>query len=118
VDPPFPAGHWIPDMVRIAGGEPVAARPGARSERSSWPEFTAARPDVVLVSPCGYHLDGAIEQAAAVVGQLPGTPVWAVDGDGLVVRPGPRLVDGVEMIAAILHPDAVPAVPGRAVRVA
>jgi iron complex transport system substrate-binding protein len=63
------------------------------------------------VTPCGFHLDGAAEQARAVVPHFPAAEVWAIDGDGLVVRPGPRLVDGVEAIAAILHPGAVPAPP-------
>jgi iron complex transport system substrate-binding protein len=111
VDPPFAAGHWIPDLVTAAGGEPVAARPGQRSAELTWPEIAAARPDLVIVAPCGYHLAGAVAQAVAVTAALPGVPVWAVDGDSLVVRPGPRLVDGAEAIAAILHPDAVPTPP-------
>jgi iron complex transport system substrate-binding protein len=109
VDPPFTAGHWVPDLVGAAGGEPVAARPGARSVQTTWAEFTGAGPDVVLVSPCGFHLDGAVAQARLVAPYFAGVPVWAVDADGIVVRPGPRLVDGVEAIAAVLHPDAVPA---------
>jgi iron complex transport system substrate-binding protein len=117
-DPPFAAGHWIPDLVTAAGGEPAAARPGRRSESLTWPEVAAADPDLVLVAPCGYHLAGAVSQASAVAEALPGVPVWAIDADSLVVRPGPRLVDGVEAIAAILHPDAVPAPPaGRIARV-
>ena len=108
VDPPFAAGHWIPDLVTAAGGEPVAARPGRRSEPLTWPEIAAAKPDLVIVAPCGYHLAGAVAQAAAVTAALPGVPVWAIDADSLVVRPGPRLVDGVEAIAAIMHPGAVP----------
>ncbi len=108
VDPPFTAGHWVPDMVIAAGGEPVAARPGERSVQTTWAEFSAAAPDLALVTPCGFHLDGAAAQARAVAEKLPGIPVWALDGDGLVVRPGPRLVDGVETIAAILHPGAMP----------
>jgi iron complex transport system substrate-binding protein len=108
VDPPFTAGHWVPDLVWAAGGEPVAARPGARSVQTTWEELAGAAPDVVLVTPCGFHLDGAAEQARAVVPRFPGAAVWAIDADGLVVRPGPRLVDGVEAIAAILHPEAVP----------
>jgi iron complex transport system substrate-binding protein len=63
------------------------------------------------VAPCGFHLSGAVDQAAAVVDRMPGRAVWAIDADGIVVRPGPRVVDGVEAIAAILHPDAVPAPP-------
>ena len=115
VDPPFTAGHWVPDLVEAAGGVPVAARPGARSVETSWAELAADAPEVVLVTPCGFHLDGAAEQAARVVPHFPGAAVWAVDGDGLVVRPGPRLVDGVAAIAAILHPEAVPEPPPGAV---
>jgi iron complex transport system substrate-binding protein len=119
VDPPFTAGHWVPDLITAAGGEPVAARPGMRSVQVSWAELAAPRPEIVLVTPCGYHLEGAIRQAEAVVPHFPGAAVWAIDGDGLVVRPGPRLVDGVEAIAAILHPEAVPpAPPGTVQRIA
>ncbi len=115
VDPPFTAGHWVPDLVRAAGGTPVAARPGARSVETTWAELAGAAPDVVLVTPCGFHLDGAAKQGERVAPHFPGAAVWAVDGDGLVVRPGPRLVDGVEAIAAILHPDAVAAPPPGAI---
>jgi len=116
VDPPFTAGHWVPDLVRAAGGEPVAARPGARSVETTWDELAGARPDVVVVTPCGFHLDGAAGQAEMVAPRFPGVQVWAIDGDGLVVRPGPRLVDGVEAIAAILHPGSVPEPPAGAIR--
>jgi iron complex transport system substrate-binding protein len=110
VDPPFTAGHWVPDLVRAAGGEPVAAHPGAKSVETSWAEIASASADVVVVSPCGFHLGGAANQAALVLDQLPtGVAVWAIDADGIVVRPGPRLVDGVEALASILHPGAVPA---------
>ena len=111
VDPPFTAGHWVPDLVMAAGGQPVAARPGAPSVRTSWSAIAAAAPEHVVVAPCGYHLPGVIGQAQSVARALPGVPVWAIDADGIVVRPGPRLVDGVEAIASILHPDAVPAAP-------
>jgi iron complex transport system substrate-binding protein len=111
VDPPFTSGHWVPDLVRAAGGEPVAARPGARSAQTTWQEFTDAAPDVVLVTPCGFHLDGAAAQARTIAPRFPDAAVWALDADGIVVRPGPRLVDGVEAIAAILHPGAVPDPP-------
>jgi iron complex transport system substrate-binding protein len=119
VDPPFTAGHWVPDLVTAAGGEPVAARGGRRSVQTSYAALAAADPEIVLVTPCGFHLDGAAAQAKAVIPHFPGAQIWAVDGDGLVVRPGPRLIDGVEAMAAILHPDAVPAPPpGRIERVA
>ncbi len=107
-DPPFTAGHWVPDLVTAAGGEPVGGTSGARSVTTTWAAIAAGDPEVVLVAPCGYGLAAAVEQARTVAGHLPGRTVWAIDADGLVVRPGPRLVDGVEAIAAVLHPDAVP----------
>jgi iron complex transport system substrate-binding protein len=105
VDPVFGAGHWMPDMVEVAGGTPVACRPRQASTAISWDDVRAAQPDVVVVSPCGFDLEGAVAQAAGVTAEVPGAEVWAVDGDALMVRPGPRLVDGVETLAAILHPD-------------
>jgi iron complex transport system substrate-binding protein len=116
VDPPFTAGHWIPDLVSAAGGEPVAARPGAPSVPVSWADIAAAAPELIVVAPCGYHLAGAIEQAEAAARALPGVPVWAIDADGIVVRPGPRLTDGVEALASIFHPGAVPAAAPAAVQ--
>jgi iron complex transport system substrate-binding protein len=116
VDPPFTAGHWVPDLVTAAGGVPVAARPGVPSVQTSWSAIGAAEPDLVVVAPCGYHLAGAAAQARLVSGELPGVPVWAIDADGIVVRPGPRLVDGVEALASILHPGVVPPAPPGAVQ--
>jgi iron complex transport system substrate-binding protein len=119
VDPPFTAGHWVPDLVTAAGGTPVAARPGEPSVEASWAEIAAAAPDVIVVAPCGYHLPGAAEQAQIAARELPGVPVWAIDADGIIVRPGPRLVTGVEALAALLHPGrAAPAPPGTLQRVA
>jgi iron complex transport system substrate-binding protein len=119
VDPPFTGGHWVPDLVTAAGGTPVAAHPGEPSVATTWPEIAAEAPDLAVVAPCGYHLDGAAEQAIAAAGALPGVPVWAIDGDSIVVRPGPRLVTGVEALAAILHPGAAaPAPPGTTRRIA
>ena len=118
VDPPFTAGQWVPDLVDAAGGRAVSARPGRPSGPTTWAEIADEEPDVVVVAPCGYHLDGAVEQARVVADRLPGRPVWAIDGDGLVVRPGPRLVDGVAALASILHPGAVPEVPGSVLRIA
>ncbi len=116
VDPPFNAGHWIPDLVRAAGGEPVAARPGRPSVQTSWDQIAAARPEVVVVAPCGFHLDGAAAQAELAARKLPGVPVWAIDADGLVVRPGPRLVEGVEALADILHPGPASEAPSGRIR--
>jgi iron complex transport system substrate-binding protein len=116
VDPPFTAGHWLPDLVTAAGGRAVAARPGASSAQTDWGTIAVADPEVVIVAPCGYHLPGVVEQAQVAAQALPGIPVWAIDADGIVVRPGPRVVDGVEAIASILHPDVMPAARPGAVR--
>jgi iron complex transport system substrate-binding protein len=110
-DPPFSAGHWVPDMVTAAGGQSVLGTAGARSSTLSWDQVVGAGADVVVVAPCGFRLDGARALARQLVddGRLPaGVPVWAVDADAAFVRPGPRLVDGVETLAAILHPGTVP----------
>ena len=109
-DPPFTAGHWLPDMVTIAGGIPGLGAPGARSASVSWATVAASRPELVVIAPCGFRLDGAARLASDVVERhlLPvGVPVWAVDADAAFVRPGPRLVDGIEALAGILHPEAV-----------
>ena len=122
-DPPFVAGHWVPDLVVAAGAEPVLARPGDRSVPTTWAQVaeTAAASqglDGVLVAPCGFGLDAAAEQARALLERLPEhVAVWAVDAGAVVTRPGPRVVDGVEALAALWHPAAVPARPGLAVTV-
>lgn len=109
VDPLFTGGHWIPDQVAAAGGEPVGGHPGTASGPTSWDDLRQVRPEVVHVAPCGYGLEGAAAQAEVVARELPDAEVWAIDGNAVVVRPGPRLVDGVEAIASVLHPVAVPA---------
>lgn len=111
VDPPYLAGHWVPELVRRAGGEPIGAVEGGRSVTAGWAELAALAADVVLVAPCGYGLDAATEQAAAVRERFGGAGVLAIDADSYVVRAGPRLVDGIEAIAWALHPDAVPPPP-------
>jgi iron complex transport system substrate-binding protein len=110
-DPPFSSGHWVPDMVGAAGGCSVLGTAGARSSRTTWDEVAAAGADVIVVTPCGFRLEGARELAVQLVdrGDLPpGIPVWAVDADAAFVRPGPRLADGVEALAAIVHPGSMP----------
>jgi iron complex transport system substrate-binding protein len=109
-DPPFCSGHWVPDMVVAAGGQSVLGRSGTRSAQVTWDQVRASRADLIVVAPCGYDLGGARELASGLVasGRLPaGVPVWAVDADAAFVRPGPRLVDGVEALAAIVHPGPV-----------
>jgi iron complex transport system substrate-binding protein len=116
VDPPFLAGHWVPELVRRAGGEPVGAVEGGRSATAGWAELATLPADVVLVAPCGYGLDAAAEQAEAVRERFAGADVLAIDADSYVVRAGPRLVDGIEAIAWALHPDAVPPPPPGRIR--
>jgi len=109
-DPAFTAGHWVPDLVTAAGGESVLGRRGQRSQGVEWSTISSSGAEVVLVAPCGFRLDGAARLADEVVRRSvlpPGAEVWAVDADAVVVRPGPRLVDGVELFASILHPDLV-----------
>jgi iron complex transport system substrate-binding protein len=107
-DPAFTAGHWVPDLVDAAGGTCLLGRPGDTSQGVEWEAIRDAAADVVIVSPCGFGLDGASELAAGVIGRgllPPDAEVWAIDADAVVVRPGPRVVDGAEAIATILHPD-------------
>ncbi|HUR76085.1 MAG TPA: cobalamin-binding protein [Sporichthya sp.] len=108
-DPPYLAGHWVPELVRRAGGNPVGAVDSGRSVAVAWDDLPAA--DVVLVAPCGFGLDAALEQSTAVADRLPGIPLLAIDSASYVVQAGPGLVDGIEALAWALHPDAVPAPP-------
>ena len=110
-DPPFAPGHWVPEMVTLAGGVPTVGAAGEKSVRVTWEQALADPPDVVVCAPCGYDLDGAADLAQAVIdsGVLPvGVPVWAVDANASFARPGPRLVDGVESLAHILDPALGP----------
>ncbi|MGY2701950.1 ABC transporter substrate-binding protein [Nocardioides sp. HB32] len=106
-DPPYAPGHWVPEMIEAAGGECLLGKPGVKSERVPWESVHEAAPDVVVVAPCGYDLAGARVLASELVasGVLPrGVPVHAVDANAAWARPGTRLVDGVEELAALLHP--------------
>ena len=105
IDPPFSAGHWVPEMVEIAGGEEVLGRAGMKSERITDEHILAAQPEIIVLMPCGFSLDRAI---AEYHGRpfLPGWngQVYAVDGSSYFNRSGPRLIDGVEILADIFHP--------------
>jgi len=105
LDPPFLGGHWVPQMIAIAGGRsPVGVAPGERSRRSTWQEIAAADPDWIVAMPCGFDAAGVARE----VDKLDGNPIWrglravragrvaAVDANGCFSRPGPRLVDGIE----------------------
>ncbi len=103
-DPPFVAGHWVPELVEAAGGTAVLARAGERSVPTTWVAIADVDPDVVVVSSCGFDLEGSARHAADVLDRLPARcDVWAIDASGLMVRPGPRVVDGVETLAGMLH---------------
>jgi iron complex transport system substrate-binding protein len=111
LDPPFAGGHWVPEMIDLAGGIDAVAKPGDHSARLTWEQVAAADPDVIVVMPCGFDEAGAREQIATLADR----PEWRslravregrvspVDANGCFSRPGPRLVDGVERLAAILH---------------
>ena len=106
-DPPFAPGHWVPEMIEGAGGEALLGAGGEKSRRVTWEEIHAAGPEVVIAAPCGYDLAGATALAEELVasGRLPaGVPVHPVDANAAWARPGTRLVDGVEELAALLHP--------------
>jgi iron complex transport system substrate-binding protein len=118
-NPPFNGGHWMPEMVEAAGGEPVLAEHRAPSRRLTWEEIGAESIDVTIFTPCGFDLAGAVEQAASFLAQsdLPDLGrVVAVDANAHFSRPGPRVVDGVELLAEVFHPSRPGApVPGAAV---
>lgn len=115
--PPMCCGHWVPDMVARAGGREMLGEVGLHARYIPWGQVAAARPDVLVAMPCGFDAAGAAREAQAVLANpaLRDTPavqagrVVAVDADAHFSRPGPRLVDGLEVLAALLHPDLVPA---------
>lgn len=114
-DPPFLPGHWVPELVRRAGGDPVGGNDGGRSVAAEWSELPAA--DVVVVAPCGMDLEAAVELSGDVATRMPGVQLVVIDSAGYVVQAGPALVDGVEALAWALHPDAVEKPPpGRIAR--
>jgi len=120
LDPPFAAGHWTPQLIEYAGGEDVLGFAGEHSEERSWQEVEASQPDVVVVMPCGYDAEIAHREAEMHRDQLAALgagEVTAVDAAAYFSRPGPRIVDGLELMAHILHPELVPEAPGRALPV-
>ncbi len=106
-DPLFNAGHWVPDMVTAAGGVPVLAEAGERSRRLTWEDIEVQQVDVTIFSPCGFDLEGTIAQASALLCRPEATEllgeVYAVDANAHFSRPGPRIIDGVELLAVLLH---------------
>jgi iron complex transport system substrate-binding protein len=104
IDPPFTAGHWVPEMVEAAGGVDVLGVAGKPSHSTTWEQVLAAQPELIVAAPCGFDEAGAAERSAGL--DLP-VPIVPVDADGLFSRPGPRLADGVERLLEILHPERV-----------
>lgn len=110
LDPPYVGGHWIPEMISIAGGEDVAGPPGLKSPEVSWGELAGLNPDVAIAMPCGWYVEASRAQALAYWDQietLGARLVVAVDAASTFSRPGPRLIDGVELLGHLLHPDLV-----------
>ena len=112
LDPVYVGGHWVPGMLKLGGGEDVLGEPGRSSRIVGWPELKAAEPEVVVVMPCGLHASEAAAQARDHLGRLAklgAERVVAVDAASSFSRPGPRLVDGVELLGHLLHPDRLAA---------
>lgn len=111
-DPPYNAGHWVPEMIEVAGGEALLASRGVPSTRLAWPDIAASSPETVVFMPCGYDLDAARAEAPRVATRAElahATRFAAVNASAYFSRPGPRLVDGVEALASLLHPGMVTA---------
>ena len=103
IDPPFCAGHWLPEMIDLAGGVDVLGSTGQPSHPTSWDVVRALEPELVIVGPCGFDVDQAAERAAEI--EL-SCPAVAVDGDAYYSRPAPRLADAVRQLAHLVHPNA------------
>jgi iron complex transport system substrate-binding protein len=111
LDPPFIAGHWTPQLIEFAGGEDMLGFAGENSVQTTWEEVAAVQPDVVIVMPCGYDAEIAHREAEMHRDQLAAIgagEIVAVDASAYYSRPGPRLIDGLELMAHILHPELVP----------
>lgn len=113
IDPVYCCGHWVPEMVGIAGGVDKLARKGTDSVRVHWDDVLQWRPEVMIVMPCGFGLEKATDQARqlfayphwADMPAVRGNRVYVVDANSYFARPGPRIVEGTELLAHLLHPD-------------
>jgi iron complex transport system substrate-binding protein len=120
LDPPYNAGHWTPELVRLAGGEDLVGVPGRPARPMEAAELASVSPDAVVVMACGFGLRRSLNEVDRLKGHLPvdAGQLWVVDGNAYFSRPGPRLVDSVEIMAGILHPDVMSQPPpAAAVRV-
>lgn len=123
LDPVYAAGHWTPQMIELAGGEDAtgASYPGEASQVVTWESVAAGQPEVVVVMPCGYDAPRALaegQEHAAELAGLGAARVVAVDAAAYFSRPGPRLIDGLELLAAILHPGCLPDPSGQVLAIA
>jgi iron complex transport system substrate-binding protein len=105
IEPPFCAGHWLPEMISLAGGIDVLGRAGEPSHATSWEVVRSLRPELVILGPCGFDVSEAMSRSGDL--DLP-CPATIVDGDSFYSRPTPRLADGVRQLAFLFHPDVVP----------
>jgi iron complex transport system substrate-binding protein len=106
-EPLFCGGHWVPEMISLAGGNDPLGRPGEDSVRMDWDDVARAEPEMIIVSPCGYRLERAAELARQMP-RISHAAVYAVDANAYFARPGPRVVEGVELLAHLFHPKLVP----------
>jgi iron complex transport system substrate-binding protein len=117
LDPVYAAGHWTPQLIELAGGEDVLGLAGEPSRTLSWQELAEARPEIVVVMPCGYDAPRAHSEALAYAPELAALKarrVVAVNASAYFSRPGPRLIDGLELLGHILHPQLLPDAPAGA----
>ena len=113
LDPVYCSGHWVPEMVRIAGGVDALSQDSADSVRIPWDELLEWKPEILIITPCGFNLEQTIEQSQRLFTYpswytLPAVRdgrVYAVDANSYFARPGPRVVDGTELLAHLIHPD-------------
>jgi iron complex transport system substrate-binding protein len=120
LDPPYAGGHWVPQLIEYAGGEDVLGFAGENSERCSWDDVRAAAPDIVVVMPCGYDAEIAHREAEMhrdELASLGAGEVVAVDAAAYFSRPGPRIIDGLELLAYVIHPELVEKPSGEALTV-
>jgi iron complex transport system substrate-binding protein len=114
LDPPFAAGHWTPQLIDYAGGQDVLGFAGEKSEERTWQEVAASQPDIVIVMPCGFDAEIAHREAEMHRDELAAVgagEVVAVDAAAYFSRPGPRIIDGLELLAHVIHPELVPEAP-------
>lgn len=104
-DPIFAAGHWVPEMIELAGGKDPLGKSGSDSERVGLEQVQNATPEIVIFAPCGYRLEKAVELGRRLPG-FPGATIYAVDANGYFARPGPRVAEGVELLAHLFHPES------------